>query len=272
MSKLDIDNLTRTYFYFDKPVPYKLKDGNTLNIYPICLSNYEYFIDSIDIFKIDKNTLGSVDIIQMSYLKFICFVLFNDQINIQKFVNIMLLSCKLNAPNISLDDDGKIILSDTKQGIKITEKEFDDIRRIILYQNLTDYDETYIDPSLKAAMEKQDAKLAKRFEPITLERKVAIITSHCGISKKEQLEMTMRSHTILFEEVCGEVQYSAIMPVALIGGNGDKVDGWIYRKRRGKYDKYITSMETFGKKLGMETGKIQSKIVSGLNDELLNKI
>ena len=39
---------------------------------------------------------------------------------------------------------------------KINQKEFDDIKRIILYQNFPGYDDEYIDPNFKKNMDEKD--------------------------------------------------------------------------------------------------------------------
>ena len=269
-SKLDLDNIKRTYFFIDKPVPYELKDGNTIEIKPIRLIDSEFFLSSADVLSINKNSLNSVDIIQMSYLKFLFMVAFSDKNNIHRLVNILMLSCGIKLPKAALDDKKHAILIDEATGIKITEKEFDDIKTIILHQNFINYDEDYVDPYLKRAMERQDNLAMKKFEPISLERKIAIISAHTGITKQEQLEMTYRSHSMLFNEVCGEVRYSVSMPIALVSGDGDKVEDWIYKKKQGKFDKYVTTLDEFGKQSGISMGAIKTKVSSQINDEFMD--
>lgn len=269
-SKLDLDNIKRTYFFIDKPVPYELKDGNTIEIKPIRLIDSEFFLSSADVLSINKNSLNSVDIIQMSYLKFLFMVAFFDKNNIHRLVNILMLSCGIKLPKAALDGKQHAILIDEATGIKITEKEFDDIKTIILHQNFINYDEDYVDPYLKRAMERQDNLAMKKFEPISLERKIAIISAHTGITKQEQLEMTYRSHSMLFNEVCGEVRYSVSMPIALVSGDGDKVEDWIYKKKQGKFDKYVTTLDEFGKQSGISMGAIKTKVSSQINDEFMD--
>ena len=91
---------------------------------------------------------------------------------------------------------------------------------------------------------------AKEFNIPTIERKMAIITAHTGISKKEQMTMTLRSHSLLFEEVSGEVDFTTIRPVALFSGKGADMEHWIYRKKKNKFDKYITQVDDYAKSMG----------------------
>ena len=78
---------------------------------------------------------------------------------------------------------------------------------------------------------------------------MAIITSHCGINKKEQLKMTIRSHSLLFQEVSREVEYICTKPIAIYGGKSETIN-WIFEKRKGKFDDYITSKESYNKSMG----------------------
>ena len=68
---IDINVLQEIYFAHDKPVPYQLRDGNTLNILPVYVQDYAAFYHSVGILKIDKNALNKVEYIQMKYLQFL---------------------------------------------------------------------------------------------------------------------------------------------------------------------------------------------------------
>jgi hypothetical protein len=245
---VDIEYLKTRYFYLDEPVKYKLKD-NEINIYPIQLKDSEFFLSSVGILTVDKNSNSSIEIIQMSYLKFIVVILFQDEVNIQKLLNILILCLKLKKPQIITEDE-KFYIIDKELGIKINQKEFDDIKRIILYQNFPGYDDEYIDPNFKKNMDEKDQLRNKGLISPNLERKIAIITSHTGLSKKEQLDMTYRSHSILFAEVYEEIKYNVIMPIAIYSGQADKFDNWIFKKKKGKFDDYVVNVDEYKKSMG----------------------
>lgn len=265
---IDIESLKNNYFIFDKPVPYKLKCGVTISIEPVKIIDSMVFMSSYGILDIDKNQIGDADIIQMSYLKFLATQVFISEPIIQQFVNVCLLCLGCSFPFIRFDDKGKAILSNVGKDDNgnpyeiwsMTAKEFDNIRKIILYQNLPNYDDEYIDPELKKNMDEMDALRAKGVVPPSMERRMAIITSHTGISKKEQYEMTLRSHTALFEEVVTEVDYLATKGVAMYGGKAEEVQ-WVYKKAKGKYDDYITSPEKYNKSMGGD-GHISKSVQS----------
>lgn len=189
----------------------------------------------------------------MSYLEFIIGMMAEAPVFVQKLVNILKLCLGLEHPAIAFNEQtNKPLIVDEEAGIKITHKEFEDIRRIILYQNIPRYDDEYINPDLKKAMEETDKLRNKDIDMPTFERKCAIITAHCGLSKKEQLEMTLRSHIMLFDEVCGEIEFTTVRPVALFGGKGGELEHWIFHKKKGKFDGYITEKSELVKQMGGE--------------------
>ena len=246
---LDIKQLEYTFFWNDSPVIYNLSKDNAILIYPVALKDCMLFLSCCDILSIRKNEINSIDIIKMSYLEFLMKECFKDKKEIGKFVTLLMLCLKIESPFVSYKDE-KYYLEDKKTGISITAKQFDDIRRIIMYQNIVGYDDSYINPELRASIEETKALKSKGIDMPSIERKIAIITSHCGLSKKEQMEMTYRSHELLFQEVSGEIEFITTKPVALYSGNGDKIDHWIYKKEKGKFDDYFSSVESVKSKLG----------------------
>lgn len=257
---INLQLLSQAYFCFDIPVEYQLLNKHFIKIYPVLLKDSYIFLSSYDILSIDKNMLPDVEIIQMSYLQFIVDKLLpQSPIYLSKLAEIVLTCLKLKSPSIVQDDRGKPQLIDKENSeIIITSMDFEDIRRIILYQNLLHYDDEYVNPDLKKAMDEMDELKSRQYEMPSLERKIAIITAHTGISKKEQMEMTLRSHSFLFEEVGGEVDFNTVRPAAISSGHGGDLEHWIYRKKKNRFDGYITDVDSYAKSMGNEHGAIQS--------------
>ena len=217
---IDFDLLAQAYFCFDEPVPYTTKTGELL-IRPISLRDSMTFIYSVGILNIDKNSLPDVRIIQMSYLQFICEKLLGED-KTQRFnevclYNILHLCLGFTKPKIKWVKN-RPILFDEKMNVEINGKEFDEIKSIILHQNFPHFDDEYINPDLKKAMAETDELKNKEHDSPSLERKMAIITAHTGILKKDQMEMSFRSHSLLFEEVVGEVEFFTVRPPMIARG------------------------------------------------------
>ena len=249
---INLDYLTRQYFYFDEPVPYKL-NNDIVYITPISLKDSEIFNSSVDILNIDKNSIPDVKIIQMSYLEFLLKVIFSDkkyqQDYIQKLINVLVLCLGFKSPRIGWENK-KPYLYDAKLGARINPKQFDEIKRIIMYQNFPRFDDEYVNPEFKKAMDEVDELKNQNYEYPSIERRIAIITSHTGLPKREQELMTFRSHSILFEEVCGEVEFTTIRPVALLAGSKNELDHWIFKKHKNKFDDYTKSIDSYTQSMG----------------------
>lgn len=259
---IDIDYLTTAYFTFDLPVQYKTPQGK-ISIYPVKLKQSGIFLTSCGILTIDKNTIPNPKIIQMSYLQFLYEMMSNgsDQtakLYKQQLLNILMLCLHCEAPKIMIDGNNKPHIVDKNIDLDINAKQFDEIKKIILYQNIAHYDDSYVNPDLKKAMEEQNQLQNRSLVTPSLERKMAIITAHCGLPKREQEEMTYRSFSLLFEEVCGEVDFTTIRPIALLGKEGRTMEHWIYKKKKSKYEKYTTSVEEYSKSMGGDYGRVKT--------------
>lgn len=246
---VNIDLYQKAYFTFDKPVPYEI-GGTTLYIKPVMLTESDIFLASIDILQHDKNAAPDPAIIQMSYLEYmVAVVAQTDDLFVDKLTNLLYYCLDMLQWHFELNERGKPVLCDDTHDVTITAKKFDEISRIILYQNILHYDDAYVNPEFRKMMDEVDAvkNFGKEFP--TLERKMHIITAHTGITKEQQMKMTFREHQGVFEEVTGEVDFLTTRALALRYGMKD-AEHWIYRNKKGKYDGYITSMGKYQKSFG----------------------
>ena len=266
---INLDFLTNAYFEFDLPVPYALNNSSKsyINILPIYLKDVYLFLSSYDVLTIDKNSYPDVEVIQMSYLQFLCQKVIDMKTDKGKIMgyklgNILKVCLDLQNPEIMYKSNGKPYIRDNNTNIIINAKQFDDIKKIILYQNILHYDDSYINPDLQKAISDTKELENKNLTYPSLERRIAIITAHCGLSKKEQLEMTYRSHNALFEEVCGEVEFITTRPISKLFSK-DEVDHWIFKKKKDKFDGYIQSVDSYNKSIGMGQAIKSSNTIKG---------
>lgn len=256
---IDLDYLAKSYFWFDKPVPYKVTDGKIVTISPVSVEDSEMFLSWMDIISIDKNALNDVQYISMSYLEFLITSLIVkapkevSKYTILKLASILRLCLGWEGEiNIGYNERKKPVL--LYKDIVVSTKQFEDIRRIILYQNLLDFDDSYVNPDIKQAMAEVDEIKSKGIDYPNLERKMAIITAHTGLSKAEQMKMTYRSHTALMKEVYGEVDYLSARIGVMVGNmfSKNKIDfeDWIYRKKHNKYEQYFTAEDSYNRSMG----------------------
>lgn len=272
--ELNFEALGELYFTYDEPVPYPLKTGATLFIRPVLLKDSVIFIQSCDLLDIDKNSSSDVEVIQMSYLRYLNEKILQHQdeqvakASKQKLVNLCILCLGMELPYLANNERGKLVLRDLKhETITVTEKEFEDIRRIIMHQNFSDYDDEYIDPDLKKAMNEVKALKAAKLAPVSTERRMNIVMAHCGYSKDAIKSMTYRAFNNLYAEVVGEVDFSATWPIALYAGRTKDVGHWIYRERKDKYSEYIKPLDEYTQSIGAD-GKIRASSDTANGDSL----
>ena len=267
---VDFKVLEKIYFQWDEPVDYLINDDVHLSIYPVMVKDSELFLACYDVISIDKDNIPDPKIISMPYLNFMADNLFKEQICIDKFVSLLRICLHWDNARITVDENGFYYLENMDGSIRIDAKKFNEIRRIILYQNIIGYDDEYINPELKAAMAESDALRNRGIEFPSMERKMAIISSHTGITKKEQMEMTYRAHSLLFREVSGEVDFLASWPIFLYAGEANKHDHWIYKKAKGKLDGYITGVNEFAGKIGANPNAIKQTSRDNGLDNMFN--
>ena len=259
----DVRKFIEPYVAFDRPVEYE-----GFKIYPIKVKDYYDFVNNYLILKLEKNKIPDVKIIQMSYLQFISDVLIpSDSMYATSLGTILLLCLGMTDPMLQRDDKGKPYLQD--DDIVIKPNHFEEIMRIILYQNDARYDDEYINPDLKKAMQDMDKLKAKGKEPPNLERRIAIVTAHTGVLKKDLLEMTLRSFDALFSEVVGEVEFLTTRALILYSGQAEKADHWLFPKKKDKFEGYITDVGDYSKSMGGD-GKVKTSSNTSMGDNYTN--
>ena len=208
-----------TYFSSELPIPFHLKDEHLIYINPIKVRDYPIYSSSIGLLMIDKNKISDVRIINMSYLRYLYeLVHYKDdkdkekKDNMQMLLNVLILSLGEQYNyiiNINEKDKAELILKRKKDGekIKVTSKEFDQIKSIILYYNDDDYDDRYISDDLQKAMENYyKAKSKSQYNP-TLEDKKCYMISKNGMTIQQINEMTYRAFNKTFNYALGSELY-----------------------------------------------------------------
>lgn len=250
---INIQQLAELYFANDEPCPYQLKDNTIIYIYPIKVKDWYIFNASLSILQIDKNKINDIQIIQMSYLEFLCKKALNDDINRQKLLNIFNYS--INEDNICLgkynNRDVLIICDkDNKQKYFITSKEFDEISKIILFQNIKDYDDRYVDEDVRELMEEyykmkyQDSKVP------TLEEQKTYTIAKTGLSMNEINNMTYRTFSQVYKHSVDDVLY---IGQKIIQGSykydvKQDILHPLYEKPKDKYEEIFTNTSTLAGK------------------------
>ncbi len=245
----------RYYFSKNKSIPYKLDCGCEINIYPVLVRDWEEFEDCIDIFKIDKNTIPDPNVIQMNYITFLKKVQFQlpnkidenityGQVQSAKFSTIMQMCLKEDYVCIEYDGNKCAVLVCEKKNnefvikAKITSREFEKIKDIILFQNIRDYDDRKLNPEVQVLYNDFIALKNKDCYIPTLEEQKEYIISKVGWDEEMVNNLTYRRFRGIFECLIGESMYFGNKFIeASYKYQCDKVQNYfLFEKKKDKYD------------------------------------
>lgn len=217
---INIEELTLRYFSNEEPVPYLLDnkfsiynlDEYIINISPISVKDWAFFECCLDVLMYQQQDYNDVDIVSSSYLKFLSNYILpienenKDKINEFKLRNILYKSCGIEYFSYGgVDARGRncinILSSDGLDSVvaTITAKEFDEIKKIILFQNIPNYDDRYISPDVKELMAEMNSIKNKDVVNPTLEKKKIFVISKTGFTMKEINEMTYRTFVQIYK-------------------------------------------------------------------------
>jgi len=93
--------------------------------------------------------------------------------------------------------------------VKITKSDFDELRKIVCYQNIPDYDDEYIDPELKADLE-EAARLRNpnNVQP-SLEKQESCIVSSSSYTYDTVKDLSIRKFIMLLRTIDAKLHYFA---------------------------------------------------------------
>jgi len=219
------------------------------------MSDYFEFFNYINCLTIEKDKIPDAKIISMSYLEFLYNIKDdkNDSDSMtcgDMLFNIVRICFNVDPNTLEyINSNGKITLKINNE--EINKKEFDTLRRIICYQNSPDYDDTYIDPTLKQALDDADKLRSKDISmgSTSLERQILCVISGTPFKLEDIINMTIRKFLLLLEIVKEKVDY-LIHKSGECSGNvtfKKPITHWMYHKNS-KFDSLV-NYDSFKEKI-----------------------
>jgi len=262
---VDIKQLELLYFSNDEPVIYKLKNERSkdyiITIKPIKVIDWAIFENCIDVFVQEKQDYNDINILSMSYLDFIYKVLIpstkkEDGTSINGIKLAKVLELSLGMTDIKTGTyKGKscLVLCDS---IVITSKEFEDIRKIILFQNIEDYDDRYVSPDVKQLYHDYLKTINANTVNPSLERKKTFVISKTGIMMSEINKMSYR----IFNQIyVGAVEIDIYYANKIIQASQkydvkEDINYPLFTEKKDKYANIFVSKGSVEHKLGKING------------------
>ena len=260
---------------FGDPVDFK-----GLKIKPITVRDAEVFLDAVEVFKIEKNKIPDIAIIQMSYLEFLMGIIAVDDNCRDAFLWILetTLGMKYDeskkidgdtyAPNELLaqvisDDsafyyingwDLEVAIKKGRASIKLIDttlssSEFDTFRKIILFQNIDGYDDTEMSDDFRRVVEQYYALKFKGIHDPTLEEKMMAVIVSTSYTIDNLVNMPYRTFDKLFDCSIKKVDYMATKMLEPHLKEGASIDHWVFYPEKDKYSNIFGDAQELAKKV-----------------------
>lgn len=269
----NVKEYVEQFVTFGNPVEYK-----GLKIKPILAKDALRFLDAVSVLQIEKNKIPSVEIIQMSYLEFMInfIVMYTEYFTDFAWILTTVLGIRFEKDKvINGFSDNEILIEEipnkevryrlngwdfeltlchprgakiTLQGVDFTTREFDDLRRIILYQNLYDYDETPMSDDFRRVIEQYYAIKNRGIHKPDLEDKAVAIILNTAYTFDTLQEVPFRSFEKLFYDGVGKIDYMATKSLEPHLKEGKSIDHWVYKPIREKYSEVFSDANEFANK------------------------
>lgn len=260
---------------FGDPVDFK-----GLKIKPITVRDAEKFLDAVEVFKIEKNKIPDVNVIQMSYLEFLMGMMAMDEECRNAFLWLLsltlgmeydeskrldgdtfapheLLSQAINENNANYYINGwdlEVIVKKGRASIRLmgttlTASEFDTFRKIILFQNIDGYDDMEMSDDFRRVIEQYYALKFKGTHDPTLEEKMMAVIVSTSYTMDALADMPYRSFDKLFNTCIRRVDYMATKSLEPHLEKGHSIDHWVFYPEKDKYSHIFGDAQELAKKV-----------------------
>ena len=268
------------YVTLQKPVPLY-----NLQVKPILVRDFFQFNNAKDVLDIEKNKIPDINIIQMTYLRFLLTIMIEQDGFKEDFLTILALSlgAKYDAtkrnpsfePNeiltqqIRKDEsevwvngwdvrfrvsDDKVILClyDDEDLVEIDDAQFDDLRKVILLQNIYKYDDTEMSDDFRRVVEEYYRLKNKDIVLPTLEDRLMAVCVSSAYKLEELYTMPLRLFDALLEYSVDKLEYQVnklIVNLAQGKVEGLHLSHWVYKTKKDKYSEIFTDAQDLVKKV-----------------------
>lgn len=239
---MKIEQIDMMYFQSSTPVPYEINNEGiktTLLISPIRVRDWAIYENCISILDINKNEINNPKVIMMSYLEFLVTMIEQGEEQVDMKLRYIIEKSLGEKYMAYKEYKGKkcivVGLDENKPKCIITHKDFDNIKRIILYQNIVDYDERYISPDVRKSMEMYNKIKNKGVENPNLEKKKVFIMSKNGMDEEKINNLTYRCFSQIYTSLVDNDLFKANVTLSV---NSTDRSGLIHPQFAKKKDKF----------------------------------
>ena len=186
------------------------------------MKDYFKFLYLSDILLLDKNSVPDAKIISMSYLDYLIFLAEKEVDVLQKLIVLLYLVLNLDVLDSSLikigsNDKGKTIFL-IGENIYAAQ-DFDEIRKIIIEQNLLEAPDEYIQKELRDAMDAGERfrKAVSGNKIVSVEDQMIALSIYTGIKLEEIYNLTARKFIKMMGRMDKLIHYIIYMSASMSG-------------------------------------------------------
>lgn len=239
--------------YFDEPIQYK-----ELLIYPVTMKDYLEFHLAVNCLLVDKNSIPDVNIISMSYLRFLYYQ--SLEYNEPYIYMIKVLLCLVL--HIDKNEEIKFYVNDKDKAffkvhnIEYNSDDFDNIVKIIFEQNcITPIDET-IQKEVRDALEKAEQyKMRQNKHKIcSLEEQMICVLISTSLKMEDIYNLTIRKFEKILQRVDAKMHYEIYLSASMSGfvkfKDNNAIQHWMDDlSKEDRYSDVKVDMETMRNKI-----------------------
>ncbi len=270
------------YVVFGKDIPY-----NGLYIKPVRVSDAINFNQAKRIFLIEKNKIPDINIIQMTYLQFLFTIVCDSEEYLEDFLTLMAITLGLRykkenrliafEPNALLVEKSPkqdmfvkingwdicfyiksstneifLRIGDDESYIELSAQQFDELRDIILFQNVYEYDDIEMSEDFQRIVEEYYKLKNKDIITPNLEDKLMVVCTNSAYKIDELYQMPLRLFESLFHYIVDKVEYvvnKLIINQPNVEVKNFTLDHWVYKTKQNKYADIFTNADDLVKKI-----------------------
>jgi hypothetical protein len=237
------------YITYDEPIPYK-----DIYLYPVTIRDYMRFRTVVNCLIINKNRVPDPKIISMSYLDFIFHIANENEESLYYFymlIEVIRICLRIKPENIKYVKDNNDKVNLILDEFICDRKDFDNIRKIICYQNAIDLPDEGIDPKLEKALQEMEEYRAKnKPKTCSFERQMLHVMRNTGMGLESVKQLSARKFHMILENIDKQMHYEILMTAKMSGmvEFKEEIDHWMTEIKIDKY-KDMIGLDDFKNKL-----------------------
>lgn len=219
------------YLFYDRPVPYK-----ELLIYPVTMDKYMDFHLYVNCLLLDKNSIADINIISMTYLRFLYHMASESKIPylymFKELLKMVLHIDDDNAFYFKLTDDGKKAVFGIN-GVQYNSDDLDKITDIIFMQNGIEHIDETIQKEVRDAMEKAEVYKMQQnaYKMCSLEDQMICVLISTSMRLEDIYKLTIRKFSKILARVDHKLHYEIYLSAQMSGmvefKDKDKLKHWM---------------------------------------------